>query len=143
MNISVPDELAEQVRTLKIPISTVCQKALRDAVETALLHDQQGMEEIVLDVGRPPVRVGFIGRWLLAPDREAARHNPAGMYFGIAVTKRGRIAVYAAHATGAIPPTLDDFDSLDEAEAAGIPTSVTAVAAGGLAPTERVLWRDI
>lgn len=35
MNISVPDELAERVRKLGVPISAVCQKALRAAVEDA------------------------------------------------------------------------------------------------------------
>jgi hypothetical protein len=35
MNISVPDELAEQVRTLNIPISHVCQKALSAEVQVA------------------------------------------------------------------------------------------------------------
>jgi post-segregation antitoxin (ccd killing protein) len=39
MNISVPDELAEQVRTLKIPISETCQRALRKAVEDAQTAD--------------------------------------------------------------------------------------------------------
>lgn len=35
MNISVPDELAEQVRKFDLPISAVCQKALGAAVEKA------------------------------------------------------------------------------------------------------------
>jgi post-segregation antitoxin (ccd killing protein) len=33
MNISVPDSLAEQVRARDLPISAICQEALRDAVE--------------------------------------------------------------------------------------------------------------
>lgn len=33
MNISVPDELAEQVRARELPISGICQDALRKAVE--------------------------------------------------------------------------------------------------------------
>jgi hypothetical protein len=32
MNISVPDELAEQVRERDLPISAICQRALREAV---------------------------------------------------------------------------------------------------------------
>lgn len=32
MNISVPDQLAEQVRELELPISSICQNALRDEV---------------------------------------------------------------------------------------------------------------
>nr|WTB31191.1 type II toxin-antitoxin system CcdA family antitoxin [Streptomyces sp. NBC_00830] len=33
MNISVPDQLAEQVRARDLPISAICQEALRKAVE--------------------------------------------------------------------------------------------------------------
>ncbi len=33
MNISVPDDLAAQVRELKLPISTICQNALSEAVK--------------------------------------------------------------------------------------------------------------
>jgi post-segregation antitoxin (ccd killing protein) len=32
MNISVPDDLAEEVRQRNVPISAVCQRALRDEV---------------------------------------------------------------------------------------------------------------
>lgn len=35
MNISVPDDLAEQVRARDLPISSICQDALRQAVELA------------------------------------------------------------------------------------------------------------
>lgn len=35
MNISVPDDLAEQVRALDLPISSICQKALNTAVQDA------------------------------------------------------------------------------------------------------------
>lgn len=35
MNISVPDDLAEQVRALDLPISAVCQQALSTAVREA------------------------------------------------------------------------------------------------------------
>ena len=35
MNISVPDDLAEQVRALDLPISAICQRALSGAVRAA------------------------------------------------------------------------------------------------------------
>lgn len=35
MNISVPDELAERVRTLDLPISSICQSALKNAADAA------------------------------------------------------------------------------------------------------------
>lgn len=40
MNISVPDELAEQVRAHDLPISAICQEALRKAVERARLQEK-------------------------------------------------------------------------------------------------------
>jgi hypothetical protein len=41
----------------------------------------------------------FWGRWILAPDPEKTRtairgHGPEGTYYGVAQTRRGRIAVY-------------------------------------------------
>lgn len=143
MNISVPDELAEQVRTMKIPISETCQRALRDAVETAMLRDTSGMEEITVEVGDPPVKVGFVGRWLLEPDREKTQTGDGGLYWGVALTKRGRIAVYTAHAANVLAPFMRDYDSLDHAKRAEVPASIIAIAAGGLATEERVIWRDI
>ncbi|MEE1941708.1 type II toxin-antitoxin system CcdA family antitoxin [Streptomyces sp. TRM 70361] len=40
MNISVPDALAEQVRARDLPISAICQEALRDAVERAAARER-------------------------------------------------------------------------------------------------------
>jgi post-segregation antitoxin (ccd killing protein) len=59
MNISVPDDLAEAVRELHLPISAICQNALREAVEkfmadTAAGNDASQDEElarIVTDTG--------------------------------------------------------------------------------------------
>lgn len=127
-----------------------------DDVEWALssarrwLHQRQQaeeMDEITLDVGDPTVKVGFVGRWLVEPDRNETRSSEegqdAGAYWGVALTKRGRIAVYTAHCNDAWPASLKDYDSLNDAEAAGTPADIIAVAAGGLAGEERVIWRDI
>lgn len=40
MNISVPDELADQVRARDLPISSICQDALRKAVDAAEKKEQ-------------------------------------------------------------------------------------------------------
>lgn len=45
LNISVPDELAEQVRARDLPISAICQEALRTAVDQA-----QKKEQIMTDL---------------------------------------------------------------------------------------------
>jgi hypothetical protein len=45
MNISVPDEIAGQVRAYDLPISSICQEALRKAVERA-----QAKENVMSDI---------------------------------------------------------------------------------------------
>lgn len=52
MNISVPDELAEQVRTHKIAISETCQRALRKAVD-----DAQTADAIMTDIDAVTARL--------------------------------------------------------------------------------------
>lgn len=223
MNISVPDELAEQVRERNLPISAICQRALREelgrlsAAQAATdiqiyitanerdpdpltwpnfdpamphliygLHPVHGegwmldyeeadihaflpgwrgdagpvlarardllrlggeghMEEITVEVGEPSLTVGFTGRWLVDPDPDETRTGEtgydAGAYWGVALTKRGRIAVFTAHCNDGWPAHLDDYDSLDQA-AAHVPADIIARAAAELGET-RVLWRDI
>lgn len=53
MNISVPDELAEKVRALDLPISSVCQKALAAAVAVA----ERDTTALNIDVGRVAARL--------------------------------------------------------------------------------------
>jgi hypothetical protein len=65
----------------------------------------------------------------------------AGAYCGVALTKRGRIAVYMAHCNEGWPAELRDFDSLDEA-AKIVPEDILAEAAEAMGQ-ERVVWRDI
>ena len=232
MNISVPDELAEQVRQRDLPISAICQRALRDelarlqAVERTddiqivyladlnidpdpstwpggfeafdatkphlvygrhhehgggwtlwyqdgdenmtdhfipgvvedvfpalrqargwlqLVDGERQMVKITVDVGDPSLTVGFTGRWLVDPDSDETRTAEpgydAGAYWGIALTRRGRIAVYTAHCNDGWPAHLEDYDSLDQA-ANHVPADIIAMAARELGE-ERVLWRDI
>lgn len=231
MNISVPDTLAEEVRRRDVPISAVCQRALRDEVARlkamddatdilvyveseqadpdpttwpgfdagmphliygrhpahglgwALYYERgaeagdnpddhfiggggpddvewalsnarswlslvatEDMEEIKVEVGEPVLTVGFTGRWLVEPDSDETRSGEAGQdagaYWGVALTKRGRIAVFVAHCNGRWPPSLRDYDSLDQAANNGAPADIVAMAAAELGE-ERVLWRDI
>jgi Post-segregation antitoxin CcdA len=148
MNISVPDSLAAQVREQNIAVSAVCQRALRAEVDRAQRAAEPGqrLEEITIEVGEPEVTVGFTGRWLLEPDpvrtRTGENGRDAGAYWGVALTQRGRIAVYTAHCNGGRPARLNDYDGLGQAAAAGIPGDIIALAAAEL-HGQRVLWRDI
>jgi hypothetical protein len=143
MNISVPDELAEQVRTMKIPISETCQRALRDAVETARLRDTSGMQEITVEIGQPPVKVGFVGRWLLEPHPDQPHASERGVYYGVALTKRGRIAVWSGYIISPPNAMLADYGSLEEAAQAVLPRDLAEIAADRLTTDDRVVWRDI
>ena len=80
MNISVPDDLAERVRELDLPISQVCQTALRHAAdgrETALVRDlsRMGYFPVRAVDGSDAyyvitqVRLGMPGLRLETPDR--------------------------------------------------------------------------
>ena len=104
------------------------------------------MEEITVDVGKPTLTVGFTGRWLVEPDPDKTRTGKHGydaaVYWGIALTRRGRIAVFAAPCTDDWAADLHDYDSLDAAANDGVPEEIIALAAAGLGRT-RVLWRDI
>lgn len=81
MNISVPDDLAEQVRALKIPISETCQYALKRAVDHAVA-DQKVMEDID----------AVIERLRETRDAEAAWKKEEGRNDGIAWAKRYALA---------------------------------------------------
>lgn len=120
--------------------------ALRSAREWLRLTGAPGeMEEITVEIGEPSLTVGFTGRWLVEPSRDETRTAEdgydAGAYWGIAVTKRGRIAVCTAHCNERWPARLDDYDSLDQA-AEHVPADVIARAAAELGEM-RVIWRDI
>jgi hypothetical protein len=146
MNISVPGGLAAEVRERDIPISAICQRALGAEVKRLrALEDSGGMEQITVGVGEPSVTVGFTGRWLVCPDPDGTRAvedgYDAGAYWGVALTQKGRIAVYLAHCNDGFPASLKDYDSLDEASE-DAPADIIAQAASALGE-EYVLWRDI
>jgi len=147
MNISVPDELAAEVRERSLPISAVCQRALSAEVHRlrSLETARKEMEPIVIDVGLPARSVGFTGRWLVEadiPESYTSGGYDEGGHWRVAQTQKGRIAVYKADYRGVYPPQLDDYDTLDEAANDGVPEDVIQDAAAVLG-VPRILWRDI
>jgi hypothetical protein len=60
----------------------------------------------------------------------------------VALTKRGRIAVYRAHVNKEWPASLSDYDTLDNAIADDLPEAIIAKAKEALGKAH-VIWRDI
>jgi Post-segregation antitoxin CcdA len=150
INVYLPDDLADEVKAHDLPVSAICQAALRKEIEKVKTKEQTGMEEIQVEIGDPrdvgaTVTASFIGRWLVEPDSDDTRTGlvdqgyDAGAYWGVALTKRGRIAVYTAHCNDGWPAELHDFDTLDEAE---LPDDILAMAKGELGE-EYVIRLDI
>ena len=147
-SIYLPEELAREVRAYGVSISEVSQAALRCAVNEAREKEKlmDGMAEISVETGGQPVITEvFIGRWLMDPDSEQARTNLDGYdrnaRWGVALTKRGRIAVYAGHRSRLHAARLTVFSSLEEA-AQELPPNITREAAAALGQ-HRVVHRDI
>lgn len=98
--ISIPSDLDEELRAYELPISAICQKALRGAVEE--LEDNR--RRIVVTTTRG--REGFLGRWIIRPDDDAALTEltkwrgqgkaiwDAGHHYAVAITEQGRLVVY-------------------------------------------------
>jgi hypothetical protein len=152
-SLYLPDDLADKVRELGISISAVAQAAIRKEIDHLTTIEElraKGMTKIIVNVGvNDEDEVGFFGRWLVEPDPEIfdgtrtklPGHAP-GAYYGVALTKRGRIAVYEAHAGRRLPGKLKNHDDLKAAEAAGLPADVAYRAAKELGD-QRVTWLDI
>jgi hypothetical protein len=84
----------------------------------------------------------FNGRWLIPPGDEAqSRYTLQTTQYchAVALTRRGRIAVYRYHPKALRPATLDVFASVDEA---GLPADIEEKASAALGK-ESVIWRDI
>jgi hypothetical protein len=84
----------------------------------------------------------FWGRWVIRPDPDStttAEHGPKGAYYGVAQTRRGRIAVYTGMSDPQWPPRLSDYDTLAEAN---MPEDIRRLAAEALGIRE-VIHRDI
>jgi hypothetical protein len=81
----------------------------------------------------------FAGRWLIYPEDGNRFGADAGAAYGIAQTKRGKIAVYCYHVNERWAPSLEVFDSLDEVD---LSEEALAIAAAELGE-KRVIRRDI
>lgn len=152
INVYLPDDLAKRVETVKdqLNVSAICQRALREELVIMQAVDtQENMERLEVDVeGRDGYgrTLAFTGRWLVWPDPDMTRTGQKGYdlgnYWGVALTKRGRIAVYAAHCNRG-QGGLTDYDDLDEALADGVPADIIADARGELNGEVPVLELDI
>ncbi len=141
INIDVPDELAKQVSARELPVSAICQRALRAEISHLQMIEQA--VGIIIQVGKPAVDIGFRGRWLVEPDIEKSRAGlDEGAYWGVALTKRGRIAIYRAHVDGEWAASLSDYDTFDNAIADDLPEEIIAKAKKALSDAD-VMWRDI
>jgi hypothetical protein len=117
-------------------ISALITKALRRYVEQEEQKERAGMESIEVEKWGPedtPYRAAFVGRWLLWPDENETRTGEpgydAGAYYGVALTRREKIAVYMRHVNDGFPPKLKIYDWFDDAEEDGIPGDILAIAA--------------
>jgi hypothetical protein len=142
IDVDLPDELAKQVIARKLPVSAICQRALR--AEISHLQTIEQSAGLIVQVGQPAVDIGFSGRWLVEPDPDKSQAGlEEGAYWGVALTKRGRIAVYRAHVTDEWPATLSDYDTLNNAIADDdLPEQIIAMAKEALSQAH-VIWRDI
>ncbi len=85
----------------------------------------------------------FWGRWVIKPDPAttgtAEHYGPRGAYYGVAQTRRGRIAVYTGMTNPAWRPSLQDYETLAEAR---MPEDIRRRAAAAMDIRE-VTHRDI
>jgi hypothetical protein len=125
-------------------LSAVVTDLLRGYVEEEKRKEeavQTSTETIRVEVGghhnsyRP---VEFEGRWLVEPNPEETRTTEAGYdagaYWGVALTKRGNIAVYTAHVNDGFDAILTPYGSFEEAEAEGVPADILGAASVDAGP---------
>jgi EXLDI family protein len=145
MTIYVPDALAERVRECQLEVSSICQRALSEEI-TAMEDRLKGMENLEVEVTKSGIRYRerFQGRWLIDPrETKIQAESGAEHTFGIALTKRGKIAVYQAPSES-WSGSLDLRDDLYHiAESFGLPEDLVQKATLALAQFSVVLDRDI
>jgi hypothetical protein len=117
-------------------VSALITEALRRYVEEEEQKERTGMESIEVEFWGPedkPYQAAFVGRWLLWPDETETRTGEpgydAGAYYGVALTRRGNIAVYIRHVNDGFAPILKTYGSFEKAEEGGIPGDILAIAA--------------
>jgi hypothetical protein len=143
-DLSVWDRAETYAKETRQSVSALVASALDRYVPAE--PDQEGMGEITVDVGEPPLAKSFAGRWLLGPDSDETRTGldgyDAGAYWGVALTRRGRIAVVTAHCNERWPADLKVYETLDAAEEDGVPADILALAGAELGQ-DRVIRLDI
>lgn len=147
VTIYLPDDLSARVKAAKISVSPVCQKALETELERhearrRLVNEMEELEVELWGPNEQRYRATFTGRWLVEPDPDETRTSEefapsggqydAGAYWGVAVTAKRNIAVYTAHSNEAWAPSLDTFDTLQDAQDDGVPADIIAAAARDL-----------
>ncbi len=118
-------------------VSALITEALRRYVEETELKEQTGMETLEVELSRETgygweetsYPAQFVGRWLVYPDPDETRagYDP-GTYYGVALTQKGNIAVYNRHVNDMAAPSLNVYSSFEEAERAGEPGDILAMA---------------
>jgi len=84
----------------------------------ALIKVGRAVEEITVEVGDKDDRrwnTSFVGRWLVDPDDDNRFGHDAGACYGVAQTRKNKIAVYKYHVNDLWSPSLDVYDDLEEA----------------------------
>lgn len=145
-------ERAEAIaRSRGTSVSQLATDGLRATLPPVIPADDPGMEEIRVDVGTEEWHheKAFIGRWLVAYGEDSGTSEDIALSgghwlttarWGVALTKRGKIAVFRSESYGE-PGSLEVFDSLNDAED-DVPADILAEAAAALGH-KRVTLMDI
>jgi hypothetical protein len=87
------------------------------------------MFDLTVDVGLPPARTAFAGRWLVEPHPAVTlRDDGVESYCGVAQTRPDGVAVYRAYLDPHVPGRLDRYGDL-AAVAAVLPADIVRRAA--------------
>jgi hypothetical protein len=146
INVYLPNDLARQVRAQNLPVSNICQKALLEELARPYEPPAQQLRTglLAVETGEDPVRVEqFRGVWLIEPEDGLGSDEPGadrGIYYGVAQTAKGRVAVYTYHVRNRFPPILTAYDTVDEAVGDGLPGNVARAYVETLGG---VIYRDI
>ena len=110
------DRAESAARTWSLSLSQIVAAALRDYL--ARKQQPAATEEITVEVGdREGHRwhESFSGTWLFEPSDDQRFGSNAGACYGIALTRKGKIAVYSYHLTESFPPGLRVYETVGEA----------------------------
>ena len=145
INVYLPDDLADEVRKHKLPVSAICQQAL---LEEVLKMDARtaapDFTTLTVDTGVDRSRTEkFKGYWVVEPSDDKRSGEPEadnGACFGVARTAKGRVAVYTYHVNDMFPAALGVYDDINDAVADGVPQDI---ADEFLTEEGQVVYRDI